>query len=99
MKTHTPELIALLGSSTQFIMADLYTITLASGTVLRYTSADVDTSHAGQTFSARGPLIRRGQVRTVLGLEVDTLDITINASTTDSAHIIDGQPFIHAALR
>jgi uncharacterized phage protein (TIGR02218 family) len=98
MKTHTPELIALLNSSTQFIMVDLYTITLTSGTVLRYTSADVDTPHGGQTFSARGPLIRRGQVRTVLGLEVDTLDITINASTTATAHLIDGQPFIPAAL-
>jgi uncharacterized phage protein (TIGR02218 family) len=99
MKTHTPELIALLGSSTQFIMADLYTITLASGVVLRYTGADLDITHAGNTYSARGPLIRRGQVRTVLGLEVDTLDLTIMASSTDAAHLLEGQPFIPAALQ
>ncbi len=99
MKSHTPELIALLNSSTQFLMADLYTITLASGTVLHYTGADIDITHAGNTFSARGPLIRRGQVRTVLGLEVDTLDITIMASATNDDHLLDGQPFIPAALK
>jgi len=100
MKTHTPELIALLNSSTQFVMADLYTFSLASGTVLRYTSADVDTAHAGHTYSAQGPLLKRGQVRVVLGLEVDTLGITISASNTatDSGHLLDGQPFIPAAL-
>lgn len=99
MKSHTPELIALLNSSTQFLMADLYTITLASNTVLRYTSADISITHGGNTFSARGPLIRRGQVRTVLGLEVDTLDITVMASPTNDDHLLDGQPFIPAALK
>lgn len=99
MKSHTPQLIALLGSSTQFIMADLFTFTLASGTVLRYTSADIDIPHGGHTFTARGPLIRRGQVRTVLGLEVDTLDITVMASSTDDDHLLDGEPFIPASLK
>jgi uncharacterized phage protein (TIGR02218 family) len=35
MKAASPALIALLESSDQFIMADLYTITLVGGSVLR----------------------------------------------------------------
>jgi uncharacterized phage protein (TIGR02218 family) len=102
MKTHTPELISLLNDSSQFIMADLYTIALVTGDVLRYTSADIDITHAGETYSARGPLIRRGTVRTVLGLEVDKLDMTINprvqGTALAAAHTLGGQPFIAAAL-
>lgn len=99
MKSHTPELIALLNSSTQFVMADLFTFTLASGIVLRYTSADIDIPYAGSIYSARGPLFKRGQVRTVLGLEVDTLDITVYASVNDDTHLLSGLPFIPAALQ
>lgn len=95
MKTASPELVALLNSSAQFIMADLFTLTLPSGTVLRYTNADVNITTGGTTFNARGPLIRRGKVRTVLGLEVDTLDLTVMA---DATHTIDGVPFVAAAL-
>jgi len=36
MKEVSPVLIALLSSTNQFIMADLYTITLVGGSVLRY---------------------------------------------------------------
>ncbi|MDI9234310.1 DUF2163 domain-containing protein [Limnohabitans lacus] len=99
MKTHTPELIALLNGSSQFIMADLYTITLVTGTVLRYTSADIDITHAGTTYSARGPLIRRGTVRTVVGLEVDQLDMTVSPKPGMSGHLLDGEPFIPASLQ
>lgn len=99
MKTHTPELIALLNGSAQFIMADLYTITLVTGTVLHYTSADIDITHAGVTFSARGPLIRRGTVRTVVGLEVDKLDLTVSPKPGVGGHLLNGEPFIPASLQ
>ena len=39
MKAASAAMIALLGSSDQFIMADLYTITLVGGSVLRYSAA------------------------------------------------------------
>ena len=39
MKEASPGLIALLSSTNQFIMADLYTITLVGGSVLRYSAA------------------------------------------------------------
>lgn len=95
MKSHTPELVALLNSSTQFLMADLFTIRLISGTVVRQTSADISITHQGFTYSHQGPLIKRGRVRTVLGLEVDTLDLTVMANST---HLLDGKPFVSAAL-
>jgi uncharacterized phage protein (TIGR02218 family) len=95
MKTASPELVALLNSASQFLMADLYSITLTTGTVLRYTSADVNITHAGAVFSSRGPLIKRGTTRTVIGLEVDTLDLTVAAGAT---HLLDGMPFVAGAL-
>ena len=39
MKVASPALIALLSSANQFVMADLYTITLVGGSVLRYSAA------------------------------------------------------------
>lgn len=42
MKSASAGLIALLNSGQQFMMADLYTISLVGGTTLRYTSADGD---------------------------------------------------------
>ena len=40
VKPASPALIALLNSSAQFIMADLYTFTLVGGaTILRYSAA------------------------------------------------------------
>jgi uncharacterized phage protein (TIGR02218 family) len=95
MKTATPELIALLNSSTQFLMADLFTITLASGSVVRYTTADVNVTFSGSIFNAKGALLKRGPVRSVIGLEVDTLDMSVYA---DASHLIDGQPFVSAAM-
>ena len=40
MKSASAGLLALLNSKQSFLMADLYTFTLAGGTVLRYTEAD-----------------------------------------------------------
>ena len=96
MKTASTSLVTMLNDSTTFLMADLFTITLPSGTVLRYTTADVNIASGGNTFNSRGPLIKRGTVRTVLGLEVDTLDLRIMA---DATHTMDGVPFVEAALK
>ena len=95
MKTASAALVTLLGSATQFIMADLYTLTLPSGTVLRYTSADTNITSDGATYDSRGPLVKRGATRTTIGLEVDTLSLTVSA---DATHLVDGTPFIAGAL-
>lgn len=95
MKPASPELIALLASG-QFGVADLYTLTLASGEVLRYTGYDVPLSHGGQVWSATGPLITRGRVRQVAGIEVDTLDITMSSDGTVEIAGRPIQAMVHA---
>lgn len=94
MKNVTPELLALMQGSQQFILADLYTITTAAGTVLRYTDFDTDLSYGGNVFSASGPILKRGKTRIVIGLEVDTLDVEIYPRPTDT---IGGQSWLSAA--
>lgn len=94
VKTAPQALIDLLNSGQQFMMADLYTFTLVSGTILRYTSWDADQVYYGQTFSASGPLIERSRVRTVIGVEVDTLDLTL---WPDPTHLVGSQPWLAAA--
>ena len=51
MKTASAGLIALLNAQ-RFLFADLFTFTLASGTVLRYTSGDGDLTMGGNLFSS-----------------------------------------------
>lgn len=70
-------------------MADLYTITLVSGTVLRWADFDGDVAHPvnGKTYTSSGPVLKRGNTRTVIGVEVDTLDLSIYPRATD---LLDG---------
>lgn len=78
MKTASDDLRALLATR-QFYVADLWTFTLASGTVLRYSSADVDiTASDGRVFSAASHLLSRGKITQKTGVEVDTLEATVN---------------------
>lgn len=103
MKNASPALLSLLAGSSQFVMADLFTITLASGVTVRYTSADADLTVGAYQFTAQR--IKRGRVRMVCGVEVDTLDInffttsgespggipfiqSINAGVLDGAHVL-----------
>ena len=80
----TPELKQFLSSARSFVMADLYTIALASGQVLRYTDAGIQLYVEGVNYSASGPLIKRTGVRMVRGIEVDTLSVTFYAGVQDT---------------
>jgi uncharacterized phage protein (TIGR02218 family) len=93
MKTASPALLALLASG-QFCYAELFTLTLASGTVLRWTSADTALAYGGHTFSP-WPL-KRGSVRTVLGVQVDSLALTLYGTVDD---VVAGQPLPQLAER
>jgi len=93
MKLASPALIALLNSSEQFVMADLYTFTLVGGSVLRYSSAPTAIVANGFTF-ALGPKFERSKTNTVIGTQVDELDIKIYAETTD---LIGATPWLQAA--
>lgn len=88
MKSAAPELIALLNDSTQFCMADLLTITLKNGTVLRYTSADISLAWGGNTFVPF--LFQRSRTRLVVGVEVDSCDLTL---MTNADLTLGGSPY------
>ena len=64
MKPASTALVALLASSEQFMMADLYTFTLAGGLVLRYSAAPTAVSANGHTF-ALGPKFERSKTKIV----------------------------------
>lgn len=83
MKTAGPALIALLNSETAFVMSDLLTLTLVSGQVYRYTSADKDIVWNGNTFSSTGLRFTRGSTRVVVGVEVDTMTLSLFPQSTD----------------
>jgi uncharacterized phage protein (TIGR02218 family) len=93
VKPASPALIALLNSDTQFTMVDLYTFTLAGGAVLRYSAAPTALVVNGFTF-ARGPKFERSKTKTVIGTQVDELDIKIYPETTD---VIGATPWLQAA--
>jgi uncharacterized phage protein (TIGR02218 family) len=89
--------VADLLASGQAWYADLYTFRLVSGLVLRYTTADIDVSWAGNTWLSRNldgsPLIERGDITFSLGLEVDSLELTIS---TDDSMTVSGLSWPHA---
>lgn len=93
MKSASSGLIALLNSGQQFIMADLYTFNLVGGMVLRYTSADGALTVGGNTFDGGSVIIERSRIRTVIGVEVDTLDINIAAMPE---HLVGTTPILKA---
>lgn len=93
MKTASAEMIALLNSGQEFLIADLYTFTLAGGFVARYTGADMPLTVDGNTFAV-GPLISRSRIFQKVGLEVQTMDMAINA---DNSMLLNGKPWLQAA--
>ena len=93
MRAASPGLIALLTSSDRFIMADLYTITLVGGSVLRYSAAPTALFANGYTF-ALGPKFERSKTKIVIGTQVDELEVKIYTEPTD---LIGGLPFLQAA--
>lgn len=95
MKNVSTALQTLFNSSTQFLMADLYTITLTNGAILTYTSADIAINWNGRTFTCLGPKISRDQIKTMLGVQTDTLDITFFPEMTD---LVLGNPFLSEVI-
>ena len=89
------DLIALFASGAPYVMADLYTITLLNGTVIRITSADIPLPVAGHTFSTT-PLMSRSSVKLIAGLEVDSQSVVFYPSDSDT---IGSLTFAAAAFR
>lgn len=80
-------------SDVQALMADCYTLTLRTGTVLTYTNVDVPVALNGYIYAANSLLVDGLQYKCATGLEVDKQKITIMARPTDT---IGGIPFLVA---
>lgn len=103
MRNASAGLIALLNTGTEFCTCDVLTIVLPSGTVLRYTTADIPITIVSQydggshTFSNAGPPFTRGATKLVRGLQIGTLDITINPR--NGVDTVGGLPWPQAAAQ
>lgn len=86
-------LATFLQSATEFRMADLYTITLKAGNVLRYTTWDSTLMVLGNTFLTGPPNIERTAIEEQLGMNVSTIEVTISAS---ASALISGVPILQA---
>lgn len=82
MKSATSGTIAILNSNRSYLIAEYYTFTLTTGQVLRYTTADVDLAHpiSGLVYSHVGPAIRRGSIKSEVGLVVAKCSITLGVN-------------------
>jgi uncharacterized phage protein (TIGR02218 family) len=67
-------------TATSVLLADLWTFTLANGTVYRWTSYETALTY-GSTWSV-GPIIKRESARLIAGLEVDSLTLTVETGET-----------------
>src|SRR4029077_1354048 len=74
-------------------MADLYTLTLVGGSVLRYSAAPSEVSANGHTFVS-GPKFERSRTKVVIGTQVDELEGRVYPEPTD---LIGDLPFMEAA--
>lgn len=100
MRTASPALVAYLAAlrskaDAAALMADCYTLTLRTGTILTYTNADMPIALNCFVFAANSILIDGLQFKCATGLDVDKQAITIMARPTDT---IGGIPFL-VALR
>jgi uncharacterized phage protein (TIGR02218 family) len=89
MRAASPAFIQLLNTASEFYLADLYSFTLANGQLLRYSGADISVTVNGNLYVAGGLEFVRGQTRTMVGLEVDTLEVTLFADATTT---VNGMP-------
>ena len=78
------------------LMADCFTLTLRTGTVLTLTNADVPVTLGGTVFLANSLLIDGLTFKCAIGLDVDEQQITLAARPTDT---IGGVPALQAIHR
>ncbi len=93
MRTISSALSTVLATGGPFVVADLFTITLTNGTVLRWTTGTSPITVSGNTFAV-GPPIQRDKAKWSMGLNVDQLDLTI---FDDGSQTINGQALVKAA--
>lgn len=96
MKTAGSSLVTYLTSGRRFARAELWTFTLATGQLARYTPLDRSVTVGGHTWAARGPVLERDRSRQVAGVSVDDFTVTVKPRQTD---LLAGIPWVQAARR
>jgi len=86
MKAASGALVTLLATD-HYLMADLYTITLRGGSILRWTNFDTNlvissTTWTCATDNGSQPIVTRGEIRNARGTEVGTCDLTLLGGTS-----------------
>ena len=84
-------LTTLLNSGVDFEMADLWTLTLSGGTVIRWCGADKPLTTPDARVFPLGPAINRSKISHKTGLVVSTMEAIVMAYDTD---LINGVPII-----
>lgn len=95
MKPGYSGLISLVSGATELPFADCFTLTLLSGTVLRYTNFDVPVTIGSNVFVANAVRIQGLKFKQTVGVDIDEQEIDLIYSETDT---LDGEP-VAAALR
>lgn len=98
-KSASSGLIAILGNlggAQTVYVAELVTITLSTGDVLRYCTGTTDLIVGGNNFSVSGPLPIIGDISWNLGVEVDELKLQLLARDTD---LIDSKKVLAAVIQ
>ena len=97
MKITTPALLTYLNgmrsADAPLFVADLFTFTLASGTILTYANGDLPVAWNGYVYRANSLLVSGLKYKCSIGLNVDKQQITISARQADT---IGGVPFLQA---
>ena len=87
MKSASPALIAYLADNDQHLYADLFSFTLADGTVLSYTDKDISLIVSGVLYRADQVRFDGMRYKVSVGLDVDEQTITDRKSTRlNSSH-------------
>ncbi len=89
-------LAAFLESASEFLMAELYTITLVDGSVLRYTSFDTNLTVLGNVFLTGTPQFTRTSIEEKIGMQVSEIKLTVLARPAD---LINGTPVLQKIAR
>jgi len=76
------------------VVAELYTIELRNGTMLYYTSLDIDIDYRGQTYRADAFNLERGPIKTNIGVEVDDVELTIYPHQDDTIEGVSFPSFV-----
>ena len=92
MKTASDEIKACLAAESMQ-SCDLYTLTLADGTVYRYASYDRDVIYGGYTYDHSRFAFKRDQVKLQGAPSVDTLGVTVYCTPDD---MLGDVPFMQA---